>query len=244
MGERGEWERRGTSTRAHSHLRSIFLLWFRTFKADSDCHGTPRQRSGIHVTSVRSDERMDRISEPRRLHCPASTARRTKRPRYDRVLVLNEPWSSQIPRIYSQFRGSSATITPYRMRGRPSRHASSLGRCSPALTLPLLSCYRFSVARLLQGYLRVRLTFWGFSAVAMTVPRPKDQLGEGARPHDSSLGDNVDFMTWLEAGLGGEERLPNVDLEAGLTPTGAELQSPTRDRRGRSKHRNTCCNPS
>ena len=47
-------------TEACGHSRSIFPLWFKTGFV---CHGALRQRSVRHVTSDRSDERMDGISE-------------------------------------------------------------------------------------------------------------------------------------------------------------------------------------
>ena len=40
---------------AGDHLRPIFLFWF---EAVSVCHGTLRQRSVVHVTPARSDERL------------------------------------------------------------------------------------------------------------------------------------------------------------------------------------------
>lgn len=67
------WRKAGTEACGHS--RSIFPLWFKT---GSVRHGTLRQRSVPHVTSVRSDERMDGISETQfRLMIRTTNSRQT-----------------------------------------------------------------------------------------------------------------------------------------------------------------------
>jgi len=67
--------RRRAAAEAWGHLRSVFPPWC---KAGSVCHGTLCQRSAAHVTSVRSDERMDGISEVQfRLMIKTTNSRQT-----------------------------------------------------------------------------------------------------------------------------------------------------------------------
>jgi len=106
------------------HSCSTFPLWSR---AGSVCHGTLCQRSAAHVTSVRSDERMDGISETQFRLMISFTNRRQTNARYGCMLG-----SQRIFREFARSLGVQAPRSPHVADNGYQRDRSTTQTSSPS----------------------------------------------------------------------------------------------------------------